>query len=249
MRKATGGTPVVGRSNRTCSSWRARRYSVRRLEGQLDASLFGHAAARSRGLRFLVAVERLAAGLRFLGRNAAERSLASPARLRWCMYFIVVCTSAWPIHAWTWMMVVVEPTHVLRPALVALGVDPILQGGVRERDSERSPEAHKRRDNPPLQTLNHYHSFRTHARSSPTAGPQQPRNPADKPKSTRRQPTLNQPVSARPESPASTRAVPRRRGGRQAGQPAAARPRASPPAEGIGQRSVSALPPTFDLNP
>lgn len=38
---------------------------------------------------------RLLAGLRFFfGRNAAESSLASSARLRWCMYFIVVCTSA-----------------------------------------------------------------------------------------------------------------------------------------------------------
>jgi len=28
------------------------------------------------------------------GLKAAESSRASPARLRWCMYFIVVCTSA-----------------------------------------------------------------------------------------------------------------------------------------------------------
>ena len=45
------------------------------------------------------------ASWRFLGRNAADRSRASPARLRWCMYFIVVRMSAWPIHACTWTMV------------------------------------------------------------------------------------------------------------------------------------------------
>jgi hypothetical protein len=37
--------------------------------------------------------------------KAADKSRASPARLRWCMYFIVVWTSAWPIHAWTWTIV------------------------------------------------------------------------------------------------------------------------------------------------
>ena len=50
-----------------------------------DARLRSHAAARTRGPRFLVAVERLAAGLRFfLGWKAAESSLASSARHLWC---------------------------------------------------------------------------------------------------------------------------------------------------------------------
>src|SRR5665811_363490 len=59
-------------------------FTLATLEGQADASLLGHAAARSRGLRFLAAVERLAAGLRFLGLKAVESSLASSARLLWC---------------------------------------------------------------------------------------------------------------------------------------------------------------------
>jgi len=53
---------------------------------------------------FVFALRRRA-GDCFLGSNAAESRRASPARLRWCMYFMVVCTSEWPIHAWTWTIV------------------------------------------------------------------------------------------------------------------------------------------------
>lgn len=75
--------PLVGRTIST------RRFGQAGCEaGRLFCSFMssvcvcGHAAARSRVLRFLAAVERLAAA--FLGRKAAERSRASSARLLWC---------------------------------------------------------------------------------------------------------------------------------------------------------------------
>jgi hypothetical protein len=69
---------------------RASRRKITAISGAHDVPL---RAAAFRGARL------------FVGRNAADSSRASPARERWCMYFIVVCTSAWPIHAWTWTIV------------------------------------------------------------------------------------------------------------------------------------------------